>query len=87
MRRIYILLGMVLGGLIVWSLGHEARRVYRDRLEYDEAMEPYRKQRRLKWAEYKAVTGIDLNDPDYWEKEFAALEERRRKRGADNDVW
>lgn len=80
MNRIYLLIGLALGALIAWSFGHEARRVYRQKLTTDRRLEPMRRERRLRWAQHKAITGEDLSDPAHWEKEFAKLEKRLQKR-------
>ncbi len=71
MRRFWLALGVSLGALIMWSLTHDARRLWRREEERRRRMAAYDREVYLSLARKSAIDGVDYLDDAYWEQELA----------------
>ena len=71
MRRVWLLIGMVLGALIVWSFGHKARKEWKkSQRDPREVLHEVIERDKLKLAMEGAIYGFDFSNPDWWDKEL-----------------
>lgn len=82
MRRFWLLLGVALGGLMVWSLTHEARRHFARAQRASAELAKTNRHSQLELAELSALLGEDLLSDAWWEKELAQY-----KNTAPDDDW
>lgn len=71
MRRLWILLGFVVGVVFVWALLHEDRRIADEQRKANRALRPLAERAKLELAMQGAVDGVDYLSDDYWQEELA----------------
>ncbi len=75
MRKLWLVLGMCLGALIVWALTHEDRRIAADKRAYDRSAEGFTKESTLELGTLGAVHGTDYLSEDYWRQELSQYDD------------
>ena len=71
-KRIWFLLGMMAGGLLVWLFTREAHEAWVKKQEMERKLAPMTNAMRIEMAMEGAIDGIDyLNDDEWWGQELA----------------
>ena len=71
MRRLWFLLGIALGALMMWSWLSEDRKLATRTRRYNEKMASHRTAGRIDLAVEGMEQGIDYSDDDWWEEELS----------------
>lgn len=75
MRRLWFLLGMGVGALLVWSWLHDDRKIAQIKRQRDEGLTDARKQMQMDLVIEGIEQGIDFTDDAWWEQELAKHED------------
>lgn len=75
-KRIWFVLGMMAGGLLVWLFTREAHEAWVKKQEMERKLAPMTNVMRMEMAMEGAIDGIDyLNDDEWWEQELAQYDD------------
>ena len=83
MRRLYIIVGVLLGALIAWSFGHEGRKLVEQERQRKEAFRRSLKRNQIEWAIKSALDGNDYLSEEWWEQELAQYKDMPEE----DDYW
>ena len=69
-KKIYFLIGMAVGAVIVWAFTHEARKLLEHERRVSDDLASLAKEAQINLATAGAIDGKDYLDDEYWEQEL-----------------